>query len=102
MAYAHVAAKAVGLEYAGLVVVMACDEIRSEVRRKVEVGVAKPIHPHDKPDVFYVRLDQPDICPQADKKHDRQHQEREDAKAPGRSRFPAPPGRATPRWPREP
>ena len=85
MAHADVAAEAVGLEHAGFIVVMTGDEVRIEVRCKFEIGVAEPVHPHHEPGILDVRLDQPEVRTQANKEHDGKHQEREDAKAAGRS-----------------
>ena len=80
MHHAQLTAEAVGLEYAGLIVVVTCDEVRIEVRCQLHVRLADPVHSRDEPDVLDIGLDQPDVGTQADKEPDRKHQEGEDAK----------------------
>src|SRR5829696_3881568 len=80
MHHTQVSAEAVGLEYAGLVVVVTCDEVRIEVWCQLHVSLADSVHSRDEPDVLDIGLDQPDVGTQADKERDWKHQEGEDAK----------------------
>src|SRR5215203_2105886 len=73
-------AETVGLEYAGLIVVVTCDEVRIEVRCQLHVSPADSVHSRDQPDVLDIGLDQPDVRTQADKEPDRKHQQGENAK----------------------